>query len=127
MPSERDAKDEDDGIRILSNQGGAHVYSCDDEIVFKRGSRVQRGEEVALGLVKQHQSAPVREVFMPHQEDGFGSFAMEFVPGFTLTSIWDSFDDKTREKICRETWAMITRWREIPRPEDLIDLYQCPS
>lgn len=49
---------------------------------------------------------------------------MEFVPGSTLGSIWDSFDDQTKEKICRETWAMITRWREIPRPANLFDIYQ---
>lgn len=64
---------------------------------------------------------------MSSYKDGFGSIVMEFVPGSTLTSVWDSFDDQTKERICRETWAMITRWREIPRPTDLIDhhVYQC--
>lgn len=63
------------------------------------------------------------EIVMSSYDNGVGSIAMDFIHGSTLTSAWDAFDDRTKEKICRDTWTMIMQWREIPRPADFS--YQC--
>ena len=50
---------------------------------------------------------------------------MSFVPGFTLESIWDELDECNKERICFEIWTMIAQWQQIPRPPNLVNLYQC--
>lgn len=50
---------------------------------------------------------------------------MSFVPGVPLNTIWDQLDTVNKEATCRDTWAMIYKWRKIPRPAGLIDTIQC--
>ena len=117
--------DSDDEVRILSRQGGAHVVCHDNNIVFKSGHRVRYCEEVAMRLVKQHTSVPVPKIILSHFAPEEGFIGMSLVPGSTLDSKWDGLDECNKERICREIWAMIAQWRQIPRPPHLAHLYQC--
>lgn len=78
-----------------------------------------------MRLVRQHTTVPVPEIIMSSYEGEVGSIVMDFVPGFTLSLVWDSFDDQTKQKVCRDTWNFIIQWREIQRPTTLSHLYQC--
>ena len=87
----------------------------DDTLVLKCGYRVRYSEEVALKLVKQYTSVPVPKIIFPFSsnEPGKGTIGMNFIPGFTLKSMWDKFDERTKEQICHEIWSMIAQWRQI--------------
>ena len=98
----------------------------DNNIVFKYGSRVRCGEEVAMRLVGQHTSVPVPKIILSHYEPPEkGTIGMSFVPGFTLKSMWDGLDEGNKERICLEIWTMIANWQKIQRPPHLAHLYQC--
>lgn len=42
---------------------------------------------------------------------------MEHMPGKTLREAWPSLDGEAKKKVCRDTWALVEKLREIPRPE----------
>ena len=120
----RDALGDLGSFRYLSKQGGGVVSCYDETIVFKTGDRVRRGEEVAMRLVARFTAAPVPTIllsFTPSKP----SLGMSFIPGITLKSVWDGLDENTKERICRQIWAYIDQWRQIPRPPELSHLYQC--
>ena len=62
---------------------------------------------------------------MSSYEGEVGCITMDFIPGSTLSSVWDGFDDQTKQKICQNTWNFIMQWQEIRRPTTLSHLYQC--
>lgn len=99
----------------------------DNNLVSKVGSRVRYSEEVAIRLVAQHTTVPVPTIIFlfSNHEPGKGSIDMSFVPGVTLDSMWDGLEECNKERICREIWAMIAQWQQIPRPPQLARLYQC--
>ncbi|KAK3176922.1 hypothetical protein OEA41_008248 [Lepraria neglecta] len=109
----------------MSRQGGGHVTCYDNNLVCKRGRRVRYSEEAAMRLVKRHTNVPVPDIIFSDYEPQKGNIGMSFVPGSTLKSMWDGLDDRNKERVCRETWSMITQWRQIPRPPKLAHLYQC--
>lgn len=37
--------------------------------------------------------------------------------GKTLREAWPSLDEVAKERVCRDTWAIVEKLREIPRPE----------
>lgn len=76
-----------------------------------------------MELVTKYACAPVPEPFFPQFREGYGKFAMDFAPGEQLGKVWDSFDDQTKLRICTDTWTMITKWRQIPKPSGYP--YQC--
>lgn len=97
----------------------------DNNIVFKSGSRVRYGEEVAMTLVKQHTSVPVPIIILASYGPERGSIGMSLVPGVTLESMWDGLDECDKERVCLEIWTMIAQWQQISRPPDMAHLYQC--
>jgi hypothetical protein len=66
---------------------------------------------------------PVPRVFFgnyEYAEDGVvlrGSIWMERMPGKSLREVWPTLDETAKERVCRDTWAIVERLREIPRPE----------
>ena len=77
-----------------------------------------------MRLVKKHTTVPVPAVICSYAPED-NSIGMSFVPGSPLNTLWDGLEEYTKERLCRETWAMITQWRQIPRPPELAHLYQC--
>jgi serine/threonine protein kinase len=78
-----------------------------------------------MRLVRQHTSVPVADIIFSNYKPGDGSISMGFIPGLQLKLVWDGLDERTKERVCREIWAMIAQWRTIPRPPHLGHLYQC--
>ncbi|MCJ1479825.1 hypothetical protein MMC13_008511 [Lambiella insularis] len=91
----------------------------------KSGNRVRYSEEAAIRLVKQYTNVPVPLIIFSDYEPGKGTIGMSFIPDFPLKSIWNGLDESYKERLCHETWSMITQWRQIPRPPKLLHLYQC--
>ena len=108
---------------ILSVQPGAKVYLRDCTIL-KQGLRVRRSEELALRLVGEIGNIPVPEVYFASYQETTSEIAMSFVPGKSLDYCWNTLNDCTKERICRETWAFIYAWRQIPKPGNF-DRYLC--
>lgn len=42
---------------------------------------------------------------------------MEYIPGKSLESVWPRLSEDKKERICQETWGLIEKLRQIPRPE----------
>lgn len=40
------------------------------------------------------------------------------MPGKTLREVWPTLDATAKERVCRDTWALVAKLREIPRPEN---------
>ncbi len=112
-------------MRVLSRQGGARVICHDNNLVLKQGRRVHYGEEVAARLIKQHTNVPVPVIVFSRYNDKEGTIGMAYVPGYPLDSIWDGLNEQDKERVCHDIWAMIMRWRQIPRPAELAHRYQC--
>jgi hypothetical protein len=89
-------------VEVLSSQGGAKVLLCDNEVVFKTGTRVRRAEEVALRLVIQHTNVPVPEVASSYYDAHEGHLCMLYIPGKPLSTLWDQFDRVIKERLCNE-------------------------
>ncbi|KAK2595885.1 hypothetical protein N8I77_013676 [Diaporthe amygdali] len=96
------------------------------EVIIKEGTSVWPNEEAALNLI--HSTLPPNTVPVPHVflgtynrgMDGVvtkGTIWMEHMPGKTLREAWPSLDQVPRERVCRDTWAIVEKLREIPRPE----------
>lgn len=114
-------------IRVLSKQMGGLVLEHDSSYVTKSGSRVRRAEERAMRLVAKHTAVLLPEVIYAHFSSDRGEIGMTIVPGSPLERSWKELDDKTKERVCHETWDLITKMREIPRPPELKDLFQCAA
>lgn len=112
---------------MLSNQGGARVILDDNEVVHKSGSKIVPCEEDAMKLVQQYTDVPIPVVYLSGYSPDHGFLAMSLVPGITLDSCWSSLDKQTKERLCRETWALISKIREIPKPPKLNHIFQCSA
>jgi serine/threonine protein kinase len=122
--------DEDDNFQyhLFSQQGGAKVDEIAPGVVRKTGDRVTRSEEAALRLVKEHTEVPVPRLissnYFMKRGRGHGTLLMELADGSPLNSLWDGFDNDTKERICRNLWQVVVRLQQIPRPPAFADLYQ---
>ncbi|KAK2877199.1 hypothetical protein FQN49_001349 [Arthroderma sp. PD_2] len=112
-------------IRVLSKQMGCVVVEQDLSYVLKFGSAVRPCEEQAMRLVSQHTSIPIPRVVNSKMESNFGQIVMTIIPGAPLDRSWMSLDEKTRLRLCRETWTLLTQLRDIPRPPACEGLFQC--
>ncbi|KAI0543202.1 kinase-like domain-containing protein [Xylaria digitata] len=50
---------------------------------------------------------------------------MEHLPGSPLNETWGDLDSLTKERICKELWDFVKQLRNIPKPPELKNLYQC--
>lgn len=113
--------------RVISNEWGrSKVTQIDDEVIIKEGSSVWPNKEATLNLINstlRPNSVPVPHAFLGNYDRGkdvvvtYGSIWMELMPGKTLRDEWHSLDEEAKEKVCRDTRAMVEKLREIPRPE----------
>ena len=115
--------------RIFSNQPGARVEEIYEGVVRKTGHRVTRNEETALRLVKEHTTVPVPDVisatYPVKSGREHGTLLMDLSDGSPLNTQWDRYDDKTKERVCRDIWQVVHQLQRIPRPPALARLYQC--
>ncbi|KAK2798010.1 hypothetical protein FQN50_009006 [Emmonsiellopsis sp. PD_5] len=123
--SERMFRGIHDHVTLLSSQGGVKVLSFDDEIVLKVGGRVLPSEEAAMRLVKEHTDIPVPEIYLATYTADEGRLAMSVIPGTPLKDVWDGMGDRTKRRICAETWAIIAKLRCIEKPPELQHLFLC--
>ena len=121
-------------IIVLAKQMGRLVPEWDFSWVTKTGFGVRRPEVEAMRLVFKHTDVPVPEViftnFSPEGEetdlnDPEGMIGMTIIPGITLEKKWDMLDDEAKESICLQLWDLISKIRNIPRPQGVVGLYQC--
>ncbi|GAP84261.1 putative phosphotransferase family protein [Rosellinia necatrix] len=117
-----------DDPNIISKQWGAEVrLDCGD--VLKRGYRVTKNEEAALRIVKEHTTIPVPEVYSSQyaiiRGQMWGQIWMEHLPGRPLNELWDELEGPTKERICNEVWGFVQQLRNIPKPPELEQFYQC--
>lgn len=112
-------------VTTLSHQGGVKVLLFDDELVLKVGDRVLPSEEVAMRLVKEHTAIPVPEVYLATYTASEVRLAMSVIPGTPLKNIWDNLDDKTKKRVCAETWAIIAKLRCLQKAPELQHLFLC--
>ncbi|RWA05558.1 hypothetical protein EKO27_g9548 [Xylaria grammica] len=117
-----------DDPRTISKQMGAEVR-LDGEGILKRGGRVRPNEEEALRTVKKFTTIPVPDVhkseYTTVDDSPFGQIWMERVPGSPLDKLWDTLEDSTKERICKELWGFVKQLRAIPKPSRLRPFYQC--
>jgi hypothetical protein len=59
-----------------------------------------------MRLVGQYTNASVPEIIFSDYKPLEGSTAMSFIPGQTL-----KLDERVKERVCHETWGMITPGR----------------
>ena len=52
---------------------------------------------------------------------------MDFMSGKTLRPAWPSLNEGARERVCRDTWAIIEKLRGIPRPETEDGAFYCAA
>ncbi|KAL9110170.1 MAG: hypothetical protein Q9227_005230 [Pyrenula ochraceoflavens] len=112
-------------FKYLSKQAGAHITCHDESWVLKEGVRVQPAEEAAINFVHEHTDVPVPEIYFSSYHIKRGTIAMSLIPGQTLQETWETFDQETKIRLCKETWEMINKWRQIMRPSSLERYYQC--
>jgi hypothetical protein len=127
-------------ITVLAKQMGRLVLEWDLSWVTKTGSGVGPAEAEAMRLVFTHTDVPVPEVIFtdfkrPEKEVTTrseydyhlpeGMIGMTIIPGTTLEQKWDILDDEAKESICLQLWDMLSKIRNIPRPQGFEGLYQC--
>lgn len=111
--------------KVISSQFGRNkITQIEDDVILKQGSSVWPNEEAAIKLVQAHAAdVPVPTVYhsiFNRHTDGVvrsGMLYMEFIPGESLQSAWSRLDKDDRERICRDTWALVDKLRRIPRPQ----------
>ncbi|KAM5360887.1 hypothetical protein ACJZ2D_013454 [Fusarium nematophilum] len=118
--------------RTLAMQFGCRVTQLEPEVVLKNGSKVRPSEAEAMRLVReQRPSVPVPDLY--HSWFGLsrsvqiGQLYMKLVPGTSLDSVWGSFPDSTKERICRAIWGFVAEIRTIPRPAHVEASYCCAA
>src|SRR4051794_37749232 len=111
MSDSNSDSDEPVDYTVISSQAGAVISKIGKSHVRKMGYRVVYNEEAALRLVKKYTSVPVPAVVLSqyyvHNGMKIGSITMGFVRGSALNSVWDSFEETTKARICRDIWAMV--------------------
>lgn len=131
-------------INVLDKQIGRIVLEWDCSWVTKSGSGVRSPEAEAMKFVFKHTDVPVPEVlfanFMPDHgkfdreeclkpdyRPAEGMIGMTIIPGTCLDQKWDTLDDEDKQSICLQLWDLITKIRDIARPQELEGLYQCAA
>ncbi|KAI1116873.1 kinase-like domain-containing protein [Nemania sp. NC0429] len=117
---------------IVSQRGESLIRLIAPGTIHKSGPRVRPAEAAALRLVKQYTDVPVPVVgaanFTIRDGRHHGAIIMdEVADSCALNTVWDTYDSATKERVCRELWAMIKKFREIPKPSELEHLYQCST
>lgn len=122
--------------RVISNEWGRNkITQIEPDVVMKQGSSVWPNEEAAIQLVQAHlqDAVPVPSIYhatFERDDNGaveWGTLYMDFIPGRTLRSAWPSLGEGARERVCRDTWAMIEKLRGIPRPEAEGGAFYCAA
>ena len=116
--------------RVLSKQMGSEVRLLDNGVVLKIANRLQNSEATALYLVEeQTPEVPIPEFINTQFEETTHTryLWMSYVPGDTLDSKWPTLDQPTKERICKDTWNIITQIRHIRRPPDLEKFWVCSA
>lgn len=111
--------------KVISSQFGRNkITQIEDDVILKQGSSVWPNEEAAINLVQAYAAdVPVPTVYhasFDRDPDGVvrhGMLYMEFIPGESLQSAWPRLGMGERERICRDTWALVDKLRLIPRPQ----------
>ncbi|KAG8164059.1 hypothetical protein KVR01_005977 [Diaporthe batatas] len=111
--------------RVISSQFGRNnVTQIEEDVVLKQGSSVWPSEEAAIKLIQAHTAdIPVPTVYHAiYNRDATGVIStgmlyMEYIPGKSLESVWPRLSEDDKKQICQETWGLIERLRQIPRPE----------
>ncbi|KAF2006804.1 kinase-like protein [Amniculicola lignicola CBS 123094] len=106
---------------------GARITRLDDDAIAKSGSRVLPREEAALRLVGKLSDVPVPEVLYSHYSELGGDLFMSLIPGSTLKDLWDSLDEKTKERLCHDIWSLIGKIRQIPKPPECNNFFLCSA
>jgi hypothetical protein len=114
-------------ITVLSKQMGRLVLEHDYSYISKSGTSVRHPEAEAMKLVLKHTSIPVPEVIFAQFSKDHGSIRMTIIPGSPVEALWDKLDDKTKKSVCRQTWDLIIKLREIQQQSDLKGLFQCAA
>lgn len=113
-------------ITLLGKQSGRLVIQYNFVLVVKSGRGVRPAEAEALRLVSHYTSVSAPELFLSSFSPDFGSIRMSLIPGCLLEEKWDKLDGAKKEFVCRQTWDLISKIRDIPRPEKLQNgPYQC--
>jgi Phosphotransferase enzyme family len=116
-------------VRILSKEPGCTVHQLDNNQVVKSGYRVKPSEAKAMTLVSKYTDIPI-PTFIKAEFDAKkkqGSLWMGFVAGPTLDVVWDKLGPDTKDYLCRDTWDMIEKIRQIPRQPECEPFYQCAA
>jgi hypothetical protein len=131
-------------VTVLEKQMSRLVLEWDSSWVTKSGFGVRSAEAEAMRLVSKHTDVPVPEVlftdFSPDEEvtdrsDFFkpdfhppeGMIGMTVIPGIPLEQKWDTLDNEAKESICLQLWDLISKVRNIARPQEIEGLYQCAA
>lgn len=112
--------------RVISAQFGRNrIIQIEDDVVIKQGQLTRPNEEAALKLVRAHApDIPVPTLYHsrferdPEGAVRMGRLYLEFIPGESLESAWPRLGMSDKERLCRDTWALIDKLRLIPRPQD---------
>lgn len=119
---------------ILAKQSGATIEKIDDEAVKqygcsvaveKYGYRVCQAEMEAMRLVQEHTDIPSPRLFDTCFFNGSGHIIMSFIPGNPLDKVWETMDDRSKERLCHELWIIIGKLRSIPRSPHMEGLFAC--
>lgn len=133
-----------ESLTVLAKQMGRLVIEWDLSWVTKSGYGVRPAEAEAMRLVSKYTNVPVPEVLFTHfdpekpitdRSEFFkpdfrfpeGAITMTIIPGTPLEREWDKLDHEAKRSICVQLWDLISRIRDIPRPEELVGLYQCAA
>ncbi|KAL2829273.1 kinase-like protein [Aspergillus cavernicola] len=111
------------------------VLEHDFSIVSKTGFGIRPPEAEAMKLVIQHTSVPVAKVVwadftgseIDNNPEYKGTIHMTTISGICLEGKWEGLGAKSKESICRQIWSLSCQWREIPRPLELDDTFQCAA
>ncbi|KAF2807507.1 uncharacterized protein BDZ99DRAFT_465361 [Mytilinidion resinicola] len=106
---------------------GARITRLGDDQIGKSGSRVRPREEAALRLVGNQTDVPVPEVYFGTYNENHGDLFMSIIPGSPLKDHWDTLDEKTKERLCRDIWSLIGKIRQIPKPPEFKDFFLCSA
>ncbi|KAJ5804933.1 kinase-like protein [Penicillium riverlandense] len=129
-------------VTVLEKQMGRLVLEWDSSWVTKSGFGVRSAEAEAMRLVSKHTDVPVPEVhltdfsldeevtdrsgfFKPDFQPPEGMIGMTVIPGVPLAQKWDTLDNEAKESICLRLWDLISKVRNIARPQEIDGLYQC--
>jgi len=80
-----------------------------------------------MRFVKQYTNVSIPDIIISAYNADGGNLGMTVIPGSPLQLSWDGLDEPTKERVCHETWDIIAKLRQIPRPAELSHLFQCSA